>query len=64
MDEFVNHESFLNSLDFTVQDLVSKELSACVMEEKPFSLSLEQCLHYLEPREPTTNFIIEGGDAS
>ena len=55
---------FLNSLDVIVQDLVSKERVVYVMEEKPFSFSLDQCLHDLEPKEPIITFITEGGRAS
>ena len=59
MTEFANNENLLDSLDFIVQGLVSKESVIYVVEEKPLLPSLDRCLHGLEPKEPTINFIIE-----
>ena len=50
----------VNSLDSIIQSLSSKEAELhSVLEVKPLSLSLDQCLDGLEPKEPITNFIIE-----
>jgi hypothetical protein len=59
MTQLENNE---DSLDFIVQGLVSKEPVIYpviyVVEEKPLSRALDQCLNDLESKEPITTFFI------
>ena len=63
MDKFTNNENLLD-LDFMTQGLVSKKSIFCELEGNliPLSvtLSLDQCLQDLEPKQPTATFKIEG----
>jgi hypothetical protein len=53
------NEYLSNSLDSVTERLSSKKAELhLVVEEKSLSVSLDQCLRGLEPKEPITTFFI------